>query len=77
MVALNRKISFGKNDWALLVCSLGIPAVPGAIFAALGWFGPHGFWYVKFFKLLSRSSNEHIKGVNIVGVLESCPIKTC
>ena len=24
MVALNRKISFGRNDWALLVCSLGI-----------------------------------------------------
>ena len=44
MVVLNRKISFGRNDWALLVCSLGIPAVPGAIFAALGWFGPNGFW---------------------------------
>ena len=44
MVVLNRKISFGKNDWALLVCSLGIPAVPGAIFAALRWFGPYGFW---------------------------------
>ena len=48
MVVLNRKISFGKNDWALLVCSLGIPAIPGAVFAALGWFGPNGFWSVYF-----------------------------
>ena len=44
MVVLNRKITFGKNDWILLVCSLGIPAIPGAIFAALGWWGPAGFW---------------------------------
>ena len=39
MVALNRKITFGRNDWILLVFSLGIPAIPGAVFAALGWFG--------------------------------------
>ena len=44
MVVLNRKIAFGKNDWVLLVCSLGIPAIPGAIFAALEWWGPAGFW---------------------------------
>ena len=46
MVVLNKKITFGRNDWALLVCSLGVPAVPGAVFAALGWFGPYGFWLV-------------------------------
>ena len=46
MVVLNKKITFGKNDWALLVCLLGIPAVPEAVFTALGWFGPSGFWYV-------------------------------
>ena len=44
MVVLNKKITFGKNDWALLLCSLGIPAVPGVAFAALGWYGPSGFW---------------------------------
>ena len=44
MVVLNRKITFGPNDWLLLVCSVGIPAVPGAIFAALGYFGSDGFW---------------------------------
>ena len=44
MVVLNRKITFGRNDWILLVFSLGIPAIPGAIFAARGYFGPDGFW---------------------------------
>ena len=44
MVVLNRKITFGRNDWMLLVGSFGIPAVPGVIFAVLGWFGPSGFW---------------------------------
>ena len=44
MVVLNRKITFGRNDWILLVGSFGIPAVPGVIFAVLGWFGPSGFW---------------------------------
>ena len=44
MVVFNRKITFGKNDWALLVCSFGIPAVPSVVFAVNGWFGPDGFW---------------------------------
>ena len=44
MVVLNRKITFGRNDWVLLLCTLGIPAIPGTVFASLGWFGPDGFW---------------------------------
>lgn len=44
MVVFNRKVTFGKYDWILLVASFGVPGVPGIAFAALGWYGTNGFW---------------------------------
>lgn len=44
MVAIGKRIGFGRYDWILLSMSLAIPVGIGVPMLALDWFGPAGFW---------------------------------
>ena len=43
-VAFNKRITFGKYDWMLLLATIGIPAAVSSVMAGLDWLGPSGFW---------------------------------
>ena len=44
MVAFNRRVSFGKYDWILMVTIVGVPVTVGVVMVSLGWLGPSGYW---------------------------------
>lgn len=46
LVVKEKRMNLGTFDWKLLAGAYGIPAIGMTIWAALGWLGPSGAWYV-------------------------------
>ena len=44
LIVFERKLSFGRRDWRLLVVAFGLPLIVGVIALCLGIFGPSGAW---------------------------------
>ena len=44
MVIFNKRITFGKYDWLLMVTIIGIPVILGIIMVTFDWLGPSGYW---------------------------------
>ncbi len=43
-IARNRRIGFGRYDWALLAAVTAPPVAAGTVMLALDWLGPSGWW---------------------------------
>ena len=60
-VAFNKRITFGKYDWVLLLATIGIPATVSSVMAALDWLGPSGFWWVSLLFIVQMYPSINVR----------------